>query len=90
MEKNKESRVNKKIKERLAAGALLTPLLLAMAPASIQAEDLKYSHEAQMNTNAEGIYANTMGSNTFNGTPTYDYSGNPRDADNDTDADPFG
>jgi putative ATP-grasp target RiPP len=82
--------MKKTLKEKLSASALLTPLLLASAPASIQAEDLKYDHEAQMNVNAEGVYANTMGSTTWNGTQTYDYAGNPNDSDNDTDADPFG
>lgn len=77
-------------KKRVAAGALLTPFMLSIAPASIQAEDLKYDHEAQMNINAEGVYANTMGSTTWNGTQTFDYAGNPNDSDNDTDADPYG
>ncbi len=82
--------MKKSKKETVLGASLLTPLLLAMNPVSINAEQLSYDHEAQMNVNAEGVYANTMASNTFNGTQTYDYQGNPYDSDNDTDADPYG
>ena len=84
--------MKKELKQKIAAGMLLTPLLLSTAPLSIQAgEEFSYDHGLQVNTQADGrVVANTMGSNTFNGTQTYDYAGNPNDADNDTDADPFG
>ena len=82
--------MKKSKKETVLGASLLTPLLLAMNPVSINAEQLSYDHEAQMNVNAEGVYANTLSSTTFNGTQTFDYEGKPFDSDNDTDADPYG
>ena len=69
---------------------LLTPLLLAKAPVSVQADQISYSHEVQQSQNAGSTNAvNTLNSTTFNGTQTYDPSGQPFDSDNDSDADPF-
>ena len=82
--------MKKSKKEKVLGASLLTPLLLAVNPVSINAEQLTYDHEAQMNVNAEGVYANTLSSSTFNGTQTFDWSGNPNDSDNDSDADPYG
>jgi hypothetical protein len=84
--------LKKELKQRIAAGLLITPMLLSTAPLSIQAgEQFSYDHGAQVNTRADGrVAANTMSSTTFGGTQTFDYSGNPNDSDNDSDADPYG
>lgn len=69
---------------------LLTPFILMIAPTSITNIDVEYDHEKQMNVNGDGTeMSTTMATNTFNGTQTFDYSGNPYDADNDSDADPY-
>ena len=64
---------------------LITPLLLATAPMNITiAEELKYSHQTQQ---IEQSYTAKVGAlsawPTYGATQTYDYSGRPRDNDND-------
>tara|TARA_B100000963_G_C22170998_1_gene470272 strand:+ start:323 stop:559 length:237 start_codon:yes stop_codon:yes gene_type:complete len=69
---------------------LLTPFVLMIAPTSISNIDVEYDHEKQMNVNGDGTeMSTTLATNTWNGTQTFDYSGNPYDSDNDTDADPY-
>ena len=63
---------------------LLTPLMLATAPATISLpETLTYDHtiQAQVGADPEISYSTS----TLSGTQTYDYNGKPRDADNDSD-----
>jgi len=85
-------KVKKELKQKIAAGMLLTPMLLSSAPLSIQAgEDFSYDHGLQVNTQADGrVMSNTYSSTTYNGTQTYNYKGDPSDSDNDSDADPYG
>lgn len=60
---------------------LITPLLIATAPATVIIQDTdKYSHETQAVERAEGSGLNAT---TFGGTRTYDSSGKPFDNDND-------
>jgi hypothetical protein len=63
--------------------ALITPLVLATAPITIQqVEPLKYSHETQsVEATSQVILAQRQ--MTFGGTQTYDVSGRPWDNDND-------
>ena len=63
--------------------ALITPLVLATAPITIQqVEPLKYSHETQsVEATPQIILAQRM--ITFNGTQTFDFNGRPNDSDND-------
>lgn len=71
--------------------ALLTPLMLAVAPIQIDVGTLTYDHVSQQSS--EGSSASTMATSTptstYNGTQTFDYQGHPKDSDQDTDADPF-
>ena len=62
---------------------LITPLVLATAPITIQqVEPLKYSHETQsVEATSQTIIAQRMP--TSNGTQTFDFRGRPWDADND-------
>lgn len=62
---------------------LITPLVLATAPMTIQAvEPLKYDHTTQTAVAGEGfVVAQRL--STFNGTQTFDYRGKPSDSDND-------
>lgn len=85
--------MNNETKKNIATGMLLTPLLLSTPPVEVHFEDVfTYDHERQVNTmeNGKQLAINTMSSTTFNGTQTYDYRGNPFDADSDSDADPYG
>jgi hypothetical protein len=70
---------------------LLTPLLLAVAPVSINAEARTYSHATQTSVMAESSVAGsaTLATTTFGGTQTYDINGKPWDNYNDSDADPY-
>jgi hypothetical protein len=62
---------------------LITPLVLATAPMTIQAvEPFKYDHTTQTAVASEGVVV-AQRMPTFNGTQTFDYSGRPWDADND-------
>jgi hypothetical protein len=62
---------------------LITPLILATAPMTIQAvEPFKYDHTTQTAVAAEGAVV-AQRFPTYNGTQTFDYQGKPRDADND-------
>lgn len=60
---------------------LLTPLILASAPAIVEVDTTaKYDHstqvvEARLDGKAIGY--------TYSGTQTYDYNGRPHDSDND-------
>jgi hypothetical protein len=62
---------------------LITPLVLATAPMTIQAvEPFKYDHTTQTAVAGEGFtVAQRM--ITFNGTQTFDAGGRPFDSDND-------
>ena len=62
---------------------LITPLMIATAPMTIQqVEPLKYSHEKQaVEASASTVLAQRYP--TINGTQTYDFGGRPFDADND-------
>lgn len=63
---------------------LLTPLMLATAPATITLpETLTYDHNIQAQVGEAGEVS--YSTSTQYGTQTYDYNGKPRDADNDTD-----
>jgi len=69
---------------------LITPFVLMIAPTSITNIDVEYDHEKQMNVSGDGTeMSTTMATNTWNGTQTFDFQGNPYDADNDSDADPY-
>jgi hypothetical protein len=62
---------------------LITPLVLATAPITIQqVEPLKYSHETQ---SVEAIPSTVLAQRqiTYNGTRTFDFQGRPNDADAD-------
>ncbi len=64
----------------LTIAALITPLALAAAPATITIdEQAKYSHERQVivSLNDEPIYYSS------NGTQTFDQYGKPKDSDSD-------
>ena len=63
--------------------ALITPLVLATAPITIQqVEPLKYSHETQ---SVEATPSTVLAQRqiTWNATQTYDFGGRPNDSDND-------
>jgi hypothetical protein len=62
---------------------LITPLVLATAPITIQqVEPLKYSHETQsVEATPQTILAQRQV--TFSGTRTFDGGGRPFDSDND-------
>ena len=70
---------------------LLTPLLLAVSPVSINVEASTYSHATQTSVMAESSASAsaTIATVTYGGTATYDVSGKPWDNDNDSDADPY-
>ena len=60
---------------------LITPLVLATAPITIQqVEPLKYSHETQ---SVEATPQTILAQRTYSGTQTYDFNGKPWDNDND-------
>jgi putative ATP-grasp target RiPP len=67
---------------------LLTPFVLATAPASVALpEGTRYDHETQMTVfmdEAEGTSLRIR-TTTFNGTRTYDAQGRPYDNDQDSD-----
>ncbi len=64
---------------------LLTPLMLASTPATINlSENVTYSHEAQSQVGENGPISQYK-TFTANGTQTYDYKGKPNDSDNDSD-----
>jgi hypothetical protein len=64
---------------------LITPLMLATAPATIEVPPTTYSHAAQGSMEPTGQFrTSTM---TANGTQTFDYKGKPWDADSDSDQD---
>ena len=77
--------------EVLRMSVLLTPLLLAVAPVSINVEASTYSHATQTSVMAESSVSAsaTIATVTYGGTATYDVSGKPWDNDNDSDADPY-
>jgi putative ATP-grasp target RiPP len=78
------------MKKENAKNLLLTPFLLMMAPTSISNIDVEYDHEKQLNLLGDGTeMVATLATNTFNGTQTFDWQGNPMDSDNDSDADPY-
>lgn len=66
---------------------LITPLLLASEPVTVEVVDPSYDHATQVSATVEQV--KTMSTTTFNGTQTYDFNGKPRDSDSDSDADPF-
>jgi hypothetical protein len=57
---------------------LITPLMLATSPMSIDVPDSKYDHGAQVS-----VQKNLKIAVTMSGTQTFDVNGKPRDADND-------
>lgn len=65
---------------------LLTPLMLATAPATIEPVQTTYSHEAQASSEPNGATLKTY-TVSANGTQTYDWKGNPNDNDSDNDTD---
>jgi hypothetical protein len=65
---------------------LITPLLLASEPITVDVVDPSYDHATQVSASVE---QKTISTTTFNGTQTFDFQGKPRDSDADTDADPF-
>ena len=75
--------MKKETKETLLAATLITPLALAAVPTAAHPIKAAYSHSTQV---GEGI-GNNWCTNTFtaNGTRTYDYRGQPSDADSDND-----
>ena len=56
---------------------LITPLMLATAPVTVNLPKSDYSHQAQ--ASSQQVAQRT----TYSGTRTYDYRGQPRDSDND-------
>jgi hypothetical protein len=66
---------------------LITPLLIATAPITLDVVDPSYDHATQVSSTIAQV--RTMNTTTFNGTQTYDYQGKPRDSDSDSDADQF-
>lgn len=60
---------------------LITPLMLATAPMSIDVPKYKYDHGSQVSiyNTKTAQYRPT----TFNGTQTYRFDGRPSDSDND-------
>jgi hypothetical protein len=61
---------------------LITPLMIATAPAQIKApEALVYSHEQQAVALKDAVTVAQR--TTWNGTQTFDWNGRPNDADND-------
>jgi hypothetical protein len=67
---------------------LITPLVIATAPQTIQTvEPIVYSHEKQQAMvvveKGEKTELAQYRPPTWNGTQTFDYSGRPKDADND-------
>ncbi len=62
---------------------LITPLVLASAPMTIQAvEPFKYDHTTQTAVAGEGVVVAQRWP-TYNGTQTFDWQGKPSDSDND-------
>ena len=62
---------------------LITPLMIATAPAQIKApEALVYSHEQQAVAFKDAVTV-AQRSITWNGTQTFDFNGRPNDSDND-------
>lgn len=87
--------MKKELNKSIAAGLLLTPLMLSIAPVEIQLqEEFTYNHETQVNAGPDGpemaFKQSTGNTSTHNGTQTFDFGGNPSDSDSDTDADPWG
>jgi hypothetical protein len=64
---------------------LVTPLMLATAPVTIDAVAPRYSHETQ--TAVEQVGQFRTSTTTFNGTQTFDWNGKPKDSDSDQDTD---
>lgn len=63
---------------------LLTPLVLAAAPAIVEVDKTaKYDHEKQVVVAGLGGGCGLGGCSTRNGTQTYDANGIPRDNDSD-------
>ena len=72
--------------------ALLTPIILGVMPKMLDLSDEKFDYDHKLQTGLNGAKAenaNTLKTNTWNGTQTFDYSGKPFDSDNDTDDDPY-
>jgi hypothetical protein len=61
---------------------LLTPMMLATQPLSIDLPPSSYDHQAQMST----VVAMTNCTATINGTQTFGANGQPSDHDGDNDA----
>ena len=66
---------------------LITPLLIAAAPITLDVVDPSYDHATQVSATVAQV--KTMSTSTYNGTQTFDSQGKPRDADSDSDADQF-
>ena len=67
---------------------LLTPLIIAAEPVRIDVPEGKYDHETQVMVyknvpKADSFEVAQIRQATFNGIRTFDFQGNPRDADND-------
>ena len=65
---------------------LLTPIILATAPVTIDLASTTYDHVTQLAVAPDGQLIGT-GTATINGTQTFDYQGRPRDSDGDQDQD---
>ena len=64
---------------------LLTPLMLATAPATIDVPPTTYSHAEQGSSEPTAQYRTSTF--TANGTQTFDWNGRPNDSDSDRDED---
>lgn len=74
--------------EGTMAALLLTPLMLATAPVTLELPASQYNHASQTQQGFHLAQYNTgycFTTSTFNGTATYDYNGKPYDNDSDSD-----
>ena len=67
---------------------MITPLILATAPAVVTVPEVKYDHLLQVSKRVDvktgrPVEVAQYRPVTFNGTQTFDYQGKPRDSDND-------
>lgn len=77
-------------KENLMLIELITPLMIATAPVTIDVVTLTYNHQTQTTQMPDGQIGTgpyRTNTSTFNGTQTFDFQGRPKDADSDSDSD---
>lgn len=81
--------MKKELIQAVLPAVLLTPMMLSSLPSKMPGFEHAYDHTEQVSSGFQ--VAAAMGTNfcintsTFNGTQTYDYQGNPYDADSDSD-----